>query len=186
MSARPSKDEIDRGILDVTAGLIARHGVRATSTQLVADAVGYSKAAIFQRFGSKEELIERALRQCVELGQDARSQVAALPAGPAKDRAGLAALIDLGMRWQGFLALAISSVTVRERGELGADLERLADAMLAMFDLERPAGANDTERLFRALGALSVVAVLGLAYADYTDDRTARGIILEAAVSTLG
>lgn len=185
MNVRPDAEEIDRRILDATAGLIARHGLRATSMQLVADAVGYSKAAIFHRYGSKDELCTRALGRCIDLGRDALDEVGDLPPGAVRDRAALVAMVDRGLRWPGFLALALSSVTVRERGELGEELTGLAESMLAMFSLEAPATANDPERLFRALGALGVVGVLGLNYADYVDPARARELIVDAAEATL-
>ena len=186
MSVRASKEEIERRILDVTAGLIARHGVRATTTQLVADAVGFSKASIFHRFENKDRLIQLAVRACIELGALAHDQVRDLAPGPAKDESALAAILDLGLQRPGFLALMLSSVTVREPGEFGPGAEALADSLLAMFDLERPARANDVDRLFRVIGALSVLSVLGLAYRDYADEATARRVILASAVSAIG
>ncbi|MBK0296152.1 TetR family transcriptional regulator, partial [Bacillus sp. S34] len=40
----------DRDVLDITAGLIARRGIKDTAVQAVADQAGYSKAGILARF----------------------------------------------------------------------------------------------------------------------------------------
>lgn len=186
MNARPTAEQIDHRVLDATAALIARHGLQVTSTQQVADAVGYSKASIFNRYGSKEQLLERALQRCVDLGVEVLARVEHLPGGAARDRSALAALLELGLRWPGFLALALASVTVRERGELGEGIGALGDALLAAFALASPAESNDPDRLLRALGSVAVVAVLGLNADRYGDEATTREVILDAAVGALG
>jgi len=44
-------------ILDATLGLIAEHGVGGTSLQMIADAVGVTKAAVYHQFKTKEQIV---------------------------------------------------------------------------------------------------------------------------------
>ncbi|MFT4306147.1 MAG: helix-turn-helix domain-containing protein [Microbacterium sp.] len=159
---RPTNEEIDAFVLDVTAGLLTRHGVAAASMSMIASASGYSKAAVFHRFGSKDDLVDRALARCVDLGEGVLARIDRRPPGPGRDRAALSAMRDLALERPGFIALALASVTVQERGEFSGRLDRLADAMLAMFAIPLPAERADPEPLFRALGALSALATLSL------------------------
>ena len=96
-SIRPSRERIDSEILDVTAGLIARRGIKDTAVQAVADAAGYSKTGILNRFPSKDALVEAAIRQCVGLARDAHARVASVKDRAAKDAAALSALTDLAL-----------------------------------------------------------------------------------------
>jgi AcrR family transcriptional regulator len=83
---RQTSAQIDEGILDVAAGIFATHGYAHTSVQQVADAVGYSKAGLLHRFGSKEALHRSAVSQAVQLVTNVVSQAKAVPAGREQSR----------------------------------------------------------------------------------------------------
>ncbi len=44
-------------VLDAALTLIADHGVGGTSLQMIADAVGVTKAAVYHQFKTKEEIV---------------------------------------------------------------------------------------------------------------------------------
>lgn len=44
-------------IIDAALGLFAEHGVGGTSLQMIADAVGVSKAAVYHQFRTKDEIV---------------------------------------------------------------------------------------------------------------------------------
>lgn len=44
-------------VLDAAISLIAEHGVSGTSLQMIADAVGVTKAAVYRLFKTKEEIV---------------------------------------------------------------------------------------------------------------------------------
>ncbi len=44
-------------ILDAALGFIAEHGVGGTSLQMIADAVGVTKAAVYHQFKTKEQIV---------------------------------------------------------------------------------------------------------------------------------
>lgn len=59
------KDEI----LDVCFNVFAQHGYNNSSTAMLADAAGISKALIFHHFKSKKELYLSILDRCIEKGR---------------------------------------------------------------------------------------------------------------------
>ncbi len=75
---RPRKHS-DEELLDAARAVFLEHGP-AASTSLIADAVGLSQPALFKRFGTKEQLLIRALMpgpdiawaQALEAGPDDR------------------------------------------------------------------------------------------------------------------
>jgi AcrR family transcriptional regulator len=56
-------------ILDACFDVFARHGYANTSTTLLAEAAGISKALIFHHFKSKKELYLSVLDRCIEKGR---------------------------------------------------------------------------------------------------------------------
>lgn len=54
-------------VLDAALGLFTEHGVGGTSLQMIADAIGVTKAAVYHQFNTKEEIVltvtERELAQ---------------------------------------------------------------------------------------------------------------------------
>lgn len=56
-------------ILDICFDVFARHGYANTSTTMLAEAAGISKALIFHHFNSKKELYLSVLDRCFEKGR---------------------------------------------------------------------------------------------------------------------
>ena len=44
-------------VLDAALVLIAEHGVSGTSLQMIADAMGVTKAAVYRQFRTKDEIV---------------------------------------------------------------------------------------------------------------------------------
>jgi AcrR family transcriptional regulator len=188
MRIRPSKEEIDAEVLDVAAGLLARRGVKGTSIQAVADATGYSKAGILNRFTSKDALLEKAVQQCRSQTRDALHSVRDLPCGPRRDAASLVALSDLALRRPGYITLVSAFVIPIEEPYLQRELELLGKDICHMFCLPGR-GQGDLERWCRvigALGALCTLAVAAPAHAPGVGLPQAQPHILATAWSALG
>jgi AcrR family transcriptional regulator len=188
MRIRPSKEEIDDAVLDIAAGLLARRGVKGTSIQAVADATGYSKAGILNRFTSKDILIERAIQQCGSQTRVALRSVSDLPCGPARDAAALAALTDLALRRPGYITLVSAFMTPIEEPHLQRKLEQLGEDICHMFCLPGPR-RGDLERWCRVIGALGALCTLAVATPDYAPQAAplqAQPHILATAWSALG
>lgn len=48
-------------MITAALGLFARHGVNGTSLQMIADAIGVTKAAVYHQFNTKEEIVLAAV-----------------------------------------------------------------------------------------------------------------------------
>ncbi|MEQ1693954.1 MAG: helix-turn-helix domain-containing protein [Gemmatimonas sp.] len=58
-------------ILHAAARVYAQHGWRGATTRRIADEAGVNEVTIFRQFGSKDALLEIAMRECARLEQDA-------------------------------------------------------------------------------------------------------------------
>lgn len=85
-----------RQLASAALGVFARYGYRRTSMDLVAQAAGISRPAVYQHFGNKEEVF-REVSHLVTAQVAAAAQAASASAGPAADRlyATLAVKLDL-------------------------------------------------------------------------------------------
>ncbi|WP_084073897.1 TetR/AcrR family transcriptional regulator [Demequina sp. NBRC 110052] len=184
-TVRPTSAQIDAQMLDLTAGLLAQHGVQAMSVSMVATASGYSKAGVFRRFGDKDALVDATLRRCVQIGHEALERVEHEASPAHRQSTAARVMLDAALDWPGFIALALASITVREHDEFGGRLDELGDALLRMFDLPPLDEIDDVAPLFRALAALSSISVLSLFHRDITDTATAKKVILETAEAVL-
>jgi AcrR family transcriptional regulator len=112
---RPTHDELIDGIIDAAAATFARHGLRRTSIQQVADTVGYSKTGLLHHFPTKQALIDAVLAKCAELGDTiATPHLLALPVGRERDLAAIDALITFTLQHPGIAALLSSSLTMND------------------------------------------------------------------------
>jgi AcrR family transcriptional regulator len=157
---RQTKEELDDEIIDCAATLFARHGFKETSVQRIADAVGYSKTGLLHRYPSKEALQQAVLDRCVGEMRQISVVVGDRPAGPARDRAVVEALVELTLRRPGFVALLLSIVSTFDPAEIPPHLDAVGEALFAAFAVADPdADVARTVRVVGALGALAVAAV---------------------------
>jgi AcrR family transcriptional regulator len=156
---RQTKEELDDEIIDAAATLFARHGFKETSVQRIADAVGYSKTGLLHRYPSKEALQQAVLDRCVGEMRQISTAVDDRPAGPARDRAVVEALVELTLRRPGFVALLLSIVSTFDPAEIPPHLEAVGEALFAAFAVDPEADVARTVRVVGALGALAVAAV---------------------------
>lgn len=182
---RPTSEQIDRAILDVTAGLIARRGVKDTAVQAVADATGYSKTGIINRFPSKQRLIAAAVEQCIAFTRERLDAVDGVPYGLSRDAAALEALSDLALERRGWVELALTALPARGDDDLHERLEPLGDLLWQMF-VDPDGGSEQLERRARVSGAVGALAVLALTYDTRTTAEAARPLILATTWNALG
>lgn len=185
--ARPSGEEITADVLDITAGLIARRGIKDTAVQAVADQAGYSKAGILARFTSKDQLVEAALAQCIARTDILLAPVRQLSAGPDRDAAALAGITDLALARPGWAELALAAFTLRRGDDVGTRLVPVAAILLELFgiDPDDPA-ATSLDRRARVSGAFGVIVVLALTYENDASATEARPHVLRVAWDALG
>jgi AcrR family transcriptional regulator len=83
-------------LLDAASELFYRHGIRAVGVDLIAETAGTTKKTLYDRFGSKDELVARYLRRRSLRWQEfLRARFAEVPPAPARP----AALFDILADW---------------------------------------------------------------------------------------
>ena len=84
-------------VVTAALDLFVQHGVSATSLQMIADAVGVTKAAVYHQFKTKEAIVVAAVE--FELGrlEAALDAAEAAPPGPGALEALLGQVIDLAV-----------------------------------------------------------------------------------------
>ncbi|MDQ2585001.1 MULTISPECIES: TetR/AcrR family transcriptional regulator [Saccharothrix] len=178
--ARPTRHRAEMEILDLAAGLFARHGFAHTSLKDLADAVGLSKAGLLHHYPSKEALFEAAQEACQAQGRRVLDQVAELPPGPARDRRALELLTDVALDLPGLVSLAFGAVTSPEEPVIAIE-----DVMVFEVFAVAPDG-SDVERAIRVVGALAALAVLSVT-ANRAGEKTAwRPHIITTCLDALG
>jgi AcrR family transcriptional regulator len=177
---RQTREQIDDEIIDGAATLFARHGFAETSVQRVADAVGYSKTGLLHRFPTKEALQDAVVARWTERVGSVVDEVRALPLGPDRDRAVLAALIDLAVRRPGVTALMLTALMSDD--DLGGRLP----TEFALFEAFGVDPDDDTDRAIRVGAALAAITVVSVAASRVSDPTEFRTDLLEAAYDALG
>ena len=101
-------------VLDAALDLFAEHGVSGTSLQMIADAVGITKAAVYHQFRTKDDIVIAVTER--ELGRllPALEEAEAHSGRPEARDALLAGVIDMAVRDRRFVrTLQFDPVVVR-------------------------------------------------------------------------
>ncbi len=97
IASEPPLSAAKARIVNAALDLFAEHGVGGTSLQMMADAIGVTKAAVYHQFKTKEEIVLAAAE--VELAQ-VEAAVEAAEAEPTRTRARdvlIARIVDLAV-----------------------------------------------------------------------------------------
>jgi len=84
-------------IISAAVGLFAEHGVGGTSLQMIADAIGVTKAAVYHQFKAKEEIVIAAAEAKVARLEAVLDAAAAQPSPELAREALLAGIVDLAV-----------------------------------------------------------------------------------------
>jgi AcrR family transcriptional regulator len=181
-TVKPTSDEIDRALIDVAAFVFARHGFEQGPVQAIADAAGYSKAAVLKRFGSKEQIQAAVVARAEEHAAQIAAAGAHLPVGVERDAVVLSALIGLIQAWPGTGALIIGAFSLTREPEI---IRRLAVAQRTMIDAFGPGTWDNEDRHVRVVSAIGAVTVTMMANrGDKWTELT--GVVLSAGLGALG
>ncbi|OHU93753.1 TetR/AcrR family transcriptional regulator [Mycobacterium talmoniae] len=105
-------------ILDAALDLIADHGVSGTSLQMIADAVGVTKAAVYHQFKTKEEIVIAVTDRELGTLEEALAAAEAQPEPLAARKALLTDVIEMAVRRRRWVrTLQSDPVIVRLLGE---------------------------------------------------------------------
>ncbi|WP_297596538.1 TetR/AcrR family transcriptional regulator [Mycobacterium sp.] len=154
-------------VLDAALDLFATHGVSGTSLQMIADAVGITKAAVYHQFRTKEQIVIAVTER--ELGRlaPALEEAEAYENGPQARDALLVGVIEMAVRDRRLVrTLQFDPVVVRllaEHKPFQLFMDRLYQVLLS------DAGLDGRIEAAMFSGALST-AVMHPLVADIDDD----------------
>jgi AcrR family transcriptional regulator len=155
-------------VLDAALKLIAEKGVSGTSLQMIADAMGVTKAAVYRQFKTKEEIVIAITER--ELGrlEDALEAAEAEGHGPRTREVLLDRMIDQAIERRGVVSvLQFDPVIIRLQAEY-EPFQRFIERLYAAL-LGTEAGAE--ARLHAAMMSSAIsVAVMHPLVADIDDE----------------
>ncbi len=170
-----------RRTIDAAIGLFADRGVAGTSLQMLADATGVTKAAVYHQFHTKEAVVIAAVD--TELGR-LEAALEAAEAAPGTDslEALLGQVIDLAVARRRMVGTVLHDPDiVRLLGEhkpFGHFMERLFHALLGR-------DAGPTGRLRVAMVASAIGGAVTHPLAAGLDDSTIRAELLDLSLQFL-
>ncbi|ROO87980.1 TetR family transcriptional regulator [Actinocorallia herbida] len=141
---RPTRAQLNEGIVSTAARLFARQGYEATKLQQIAEEMGYSKAALLYHFKSKESLLVAAMEPPALAAEELLEDLEGLSAGPERDITVITRLLDLALEHRERLILFLSLA-----GSLGGapEAERFAESADRVQALLVPPGAPFERRV---------------------------------------
>jgi AcrR family transcriptional regulator len=168
----PAQIRILRAALD----LFADHGVSGTSLQMIADAVGVTKAAVYHKFKTKEEIVTAVAEMELAKLEDALEAAEAQADGVAARKVLLTEVVAMAVerrRW--VMALQNDPVMVRLLGE-HPPLRELITRLYAILLDE----SDDTEaRISAALFSGAIAGTVINPLVDGIDDDTLRSVLIQ-------
>ncbi len=154
-------------VLDAALDLFAQHGVSGTSLQMIADAVGITKAAVYHQFPTKDQIVIAVTER--ELGRllPALEEAEAYGDGPQARDALLERVVEMAVRDRRLVrTLQFDPVVVRLLAE-HKPLQRFMDRLYRV--LLSDAGLDGRIEAAMFSGAIST-AVMHPLVADIDDD----------------
>jgi AcrR family transcriptional regulator len=153
-------------VLDAALTLFAEHGVSGTSLQMIADAVGITKAAVYHQFRTKEQIVLAVTER--ELGRlgPALEEAEAHGDGPRARDALLVHVIDMAVRDRRLVrTLQFDPVVVRLLAE-HEPFQRFMDRLYRVLLREGEDGALEGAMLSGAISSGVMHPLVG----DIDDD----------------
>ncbi len=170
-------------IIDAALGLFAEHGVNGTSLQMIADAIGVTKAAIYHQFKTKDEIVLAAIE--VELAK-LETALDAADAEESRPRARdlvLAQVIDLAVaRRRMVSAVQHDPVIVR----LLAKHEPFRLLMVRLYSVLTGGDVGTEVRMRAAIVSAAIGGAVTHPLVSDLDDATLRSELLKFASGLLG
>src|ERR1700761_1037616 len=176
----PHEESRDR-VLQVALELFAEQGFAATSTRELSERLGFTKAALYYHFRTKDDLLAALIQPVLDQLTALITQTP-LRSSAAARRQVLAAYVDIGTAHLDLLRVLTQDPSVTRRPVSAAHIS-LQDRMLQL--LAGHEGPDLTEQI-RARAALAAIRG-ALVHADPADDPAViRAAILAAACGALG
>jgi AcrR family transcriptional regulator len=169
-------------ILDAALKLIAEHGVGGTSLQMIADAIGVTKAAVYHQFKTKEQIVVALTER--ELGglEEALEAAEAHDDFPRAREVLLGRVIDMAIERRGAAStLQFDPVIVR----LLAEQEQFQQFIARLYGVLADDTSEDSRVSAAVLSGAIAVGVMHPLVADVDDD-TLRSHLLRVTHRLIG
>lgn len=179
---KPNATDTRQRLIDVAVSLFTRHSFAGTSLQMIADELGFTKAAIYHHFRSREQLLGAVLdpilaelRAVVEAAETRRT-----PHARADHM--LSGYADVAVRNRALVAVLASDPSVISALQQRPDCRDLIARQLRLLaDVETgPAGEIKAAMVFA--GMAGAVGPMGVD----TDDDSLRAHLMDASRRALG
>jgi AcrR family transcriptional regulator len=163
-------------ILQAALDLFAEHGVSGTSLQMIADAVGVTKAAVYHKFKTKEEIVTAVAEMEMAQLEDALEAVEGQVDGVSARKALLTAVVGMAIKRRRWVrALQYDPVMVR----LLSQHPPLRDLIMRLYGILVDE-SNDTEaRISAALFSGAIAGTVINPIIDGIDDDTLRSVLIQ-------
>jgi len=169
-------------LIDAAADLFTRHSFAGTSLQMIADELGFTKAAIYHHFRTREQLLAAVLQPILDELRTVVESAEAKRTAHARADYMLTGYATLAVRNRGLVAVLAADPSVaaalNERAEWG-DLIKRQLALLADVD---PGPAGEVKAAMMFAGMASAAGPAGGAL----DDDVLLEHLLDASRRTLG
>jgi AcrR family transcriptional regulator len=177
-----SRSAAQTRILDAALKLIAEHGVGGTSLQMIADAIGVTKAAVYHQFRTKEQIVVALTER--ELGglEEALEAAEAHDDFPRAREVLLGRVIDMAIERRGAAStLQFDPVIVR----LLAEQEQFQQFIARLYGVLADDTSEDSRVSAAVLSGAIAVGVMHPLVADVDDD-TLRSHLLRVTHRLIG
>jgi AcrR family transcriptional regulator len=126
-------------IISAALELFAQHGVNGTSLQMIADAIGVTKAAVYHQFRTKNDIVVAAADVELERLEAALNEAEAEPGRSQALEVLLSQLIDIAVKRRRIVSILMQGdpVIVRVLAEQ-ASLRRLMDRLYCLLTDDDP------------------------------------------------
>jgi AcrR family transcriptional regulator len=179
---KPAVTDTRQRLIDVAVDLFTRHSFAGTSLQMIADELGFTKAAIYHHFRTREQLLGAVLEPMLEELRTIVDAAETRRTAHARAEYMLSGYAALAVRNRGLVAVLAADPSVAgvliERPEWG-DLIRRQLALLADVD---PGAAGQVK------AAMVFAGMAGAAGPTWVnlDDEALREHLVDAGRRTLG
>lgn len=181
VGAHPGADTRAR-LINVAVDLFTRHSYAGTSLQMIADDIGFTKAAIYHHFRTREQLLLAVLEPL--MGELAAVVDAAEAKRSAAARADLmlSGYAALAVRNRGLVGVLAADPSVAEALDERSDWTELISRQLSLLaDVDPgPAGRVEAAMVFAGMAAAAGPLSVGLG------DEELRSHLIDAGRRTLG
>jgi AcrR family transcriptional regulator len=180
-TATPAVTDTRQRLIEIAVELFTRHSFAGTSLQMIADEIGFTKAAVYHHFHTREDLLTAVVQPLVDELRGSIEAAEARRSPHARAEHMLTSYADLVVRNRSLMSVLAGDpgvIDMLRAGDLGRLVERQIK-LLADVDL-------GSAGMVKAAMVLAGIAGAAGPHLLTLDDETLRRHLIEAGRRTLG